>query len=71
MQSSLCLQDFTSKHEACCLAVHPKGASLASGLPPRLFVPSREEEASLEAEREILGNTDSLAAVIDRLVARA
>jgi hypothetical protein len=34
MQSSLCLQDFTSKHEACCLAVGPKGASSASGLPP-------------------------------------
>jgi hypothetical protein len=52
----------------------PKGASLASGLPPSP-VPSRskpraEEEASLRAGREILGD-DSLAAVIDRLVARA
>jgi hypothetical protein len=70
MQISLCLQDFTSEHEACCLAVGQKGASLASGLPPGPVrprpgrKPRAEEEASLKARREILGDADSFAVVI-------
>jgi hypothetical protein len=73
---SHCLQDFTSKHEACCLAVGQKGPAWHLACRPALFVPSRckpraEEEASLRAGREILGDTDSLAVVIGRLVARA
>jgi hypothetical protein len=48
MQSSLCLQDFTSKHEACCLAVGQKGPARHPACRLALFgrPPLQESEMS-------------------------